>query len=94
MFFFNFPVCADTREAPATNQMQQGEGAYVLTEARLRQIRSEFLYCFFDRGGDDGNGDYQHDIYSSVPQIHKNLNFQLPFFGFRFNYTRVSNNKW
>lgn len=35
-------------------------------------------------------GDYQRDIQSSVPQIHKNFNFQLPFFGFRYNYTRVS----
>jgi hypothetical protein len=24
-----------------------------------------------------------------VPQVHKNFNFQLPFFGFRYNYTRV-----
>jgi hypothetical protein len=65
------------------------ERPYVITPMRLRQIRSQFLYCFFDQGGDDGNGDYQTDLHNSVPQIHKNFNFQLPFYGFRFNYTRV-----
>lgn len=35
-------------------------------------------------------GDYQKDIHASNPQLHKNFNYQLPFFGFRFNYTRVS----
>ncbi|XP_026680772.1 uncharacterized protein LOC103511211 isoform X1 [Diaphorina citri] len=63
---------------------------YVISEGRLREIRAEFLYWFFDRGGDDNEGDYQKDIHNSSPQIHKNFNFQLPFFGFRFNYTRVS----
>ncbi|PSN45001.1 hypothetical protein C0J52_11633 [Blattella germanica] len=82
--------CLHTRFAPTTQKLQNDD--YTLTEARLRQIRSEFLYCFFDKGGDDGNGDYQHDIHSSVPQIHKNFNFQLPFFGFRYNYTRLSMN--
>ncbi|KAJ9599569.1 hypothetical protein L9F63_009967, partial [Diploptera punctata] len=81
-------VCQETRHAPPTYRLNQGDRGYVLTETRLKQIRSEFLYCFFDKGGDDGNGDYQHDIHSSIPQIHKNFNFQLPFFGFRFNYTR------
>ncbi|XP_076767109.1 sushi domain containing 2 mesh isoform X1 [Xylocopa sonorina] len=65
---------------------------YVLTEARLKQIRSKFMYWFFDKGGDNDEGDYQKDIQASMPQIHKNFNFQLPFFGFRFNYTRVSMN--
>lgn len=62
---------------------------YFLTELRLREMRSEFMYWYFDQGGDNGMGDYQPDIHSSTPQIHKNFNFQLPFFGFRFNYTRV-----
>jgi hypothetical protein len=48
------------------------------------------MYWYFDQGGDDNRGDLQKDIHGSVPQIHKNFNFQLPFFGFRFNYTRVS----
>ncbi|XP_015599243.1 protein mesh isoform X2 [Cephus cinctus] len=65
---------------------------YVLTETRLRAIRSEFMYWYFDLGGDNNRGDYQTDIHSSVPQIHKNFNFQLPFYGFRFNYTRLSMN--
>lgn len=47
------------------------------------------MYWYFDKCGDDGGGDYQKDIHSSMPQLHKNLNFQLPFYGFRFNYTRV-----
>lgn len=36
-------------------------------------------------------GDFQTDIHASMPQLHKNFNFQLPFYGFRFNYTRVCN---
>ncbi|CAK9825077.1 Protein mesh [Anthophora retusa] len=65
---------------------------YILTEERLKQIRSEFMYWYFDLGGDNNQGDYQKEIQSSTPQTHKNFNFQLPFFGFRFNYTRVSMN--
>lgn len=49
------------------------------------------LYPFYDQGGDSNIGDYQKDIHASSPQLHKNLDFQLPFFGFRYNYTRVSN---
>jgi len=63
-----------------------------ITEQRLKDIRSEFMYWYFDQGGSENRGDYQKDIHSSTPQIHKNFNFQLPFFGFRFNYTRVSHN--
>lgn len=48
------------------------------------------MYWFFDQGGSSNRGDYQKDIHASMPQVHKNFNFQLPFFGFRFNYTRVS----
>lgn len=84
--------CKDNRFGPPTHRLGPRESAYVITETRLREIRSEFLYCFFDKGGDDGNGDYQQDIHNSVPQIHKNFNFQLPFYGFRFNYTRLSMN--
>lgn len=47
------------------------------------------MYWFFDKGGDNNEGDYQKEIQASTPQTHKNFNFQLPFFGFRFNYTRV-----
>ncbi|XP_026668538.1 protein mesh isoform X2 [Ceratina calcarata] len=77
------------RYAPRSDDSQSN---YVITEAKLRQIRSEFMYWYFDKGGDNDEGDYQKDIQASTPQIHKNFNFQLPFFGFRFNYTRVSMN--
>ncbi|XP_044255484.1 protein mesh isoform X3 [Tribolium madens] len=66
---------------------------YVITEARLKEIREHFMYPFYDKGGNaDNEGDYQKAIQTSTPQVHKNLNFQLPFFGFRYNYTRVSLN--
>ncbi|KAJ8947709.1 hypothetical protein NQ318_001548 [Aromia moschata] len=66
---------------------------YTITESRLSTIRSIFMYPYYDKGGNtDNEGDYQKEIQSSSPQVHKNLNFQLPFFGFRFNYTRVSLN--
>ncbi|XP_035724650.1 protein mesh-like isoform X2 [Vespa mandarinia] len=65
---------------------------YVLLESRLKEIRSEFMYWYFDLGGESEHGDYQTDIHASTVIIHKNLNFQLPFFGFRFNYTRVTVN--
>ncbi|XP_392408.3 protein mesh isoform X2 [Apis mellifera] len=65
---------------------------YILTETRLKEIRSKFMYWFFDKGGDNDEGDYQKEIQASTPQTHKNFNFQLPFFGFRFNYTRISMN--
>lgn len=67
-----------------------GLPGYVITPARLAELRSNFLYWFFDQGGNNDRGDYQKDIHASMPQLHKNFNFQLPFFGFRFNYTRVS----
>jgi hypothetical protein len=89
-----FLDCKDNRFGPPTHRLGPREDAYVISETRLREIRSEFMYCFFDKGGDDGNGDYQSDIHNSIPQIHKNFNFQLPFYGFRFNYTRVRNNRW
>ncbi|XP_050546629.1 protein mesh-like isoform X2 [Daktulosphaira vitifoliae] len=81
-----------SRYAPPTQRLQAGALPYIIGEGRLAEIRSEFLYWFFDKGGDNGNGDYQTDIHGSSPQVHKNFNFQLPFFGFRFNYTRVSMN--
>ncbi|XP_046394346.1 protein mesh isoform X1 [Ischnura elegans] len=79
-----------SRVAPPDHTVSGDEVAYVITEARLREIRKEFMYWYFDQGGDQNHGDYQRDIHSSNPQIHKNFNFQLPFFGFRFNYTRLS----
>ncbi|XP_026473837.1 protein mesh isoform X2 [Ctenocephalides felis] len=65
---------------------------YIIPETRLKEIRSNFMYWYFDKGGNNNNGDYQTDIHNSIPQIHKNFNFQLPFYGFRYNYTRLSMN--
>lgn len=62
---------------------------YVLTEDRLKKIRSQLMYWYFDKGGDDDWGDYQKDVHNSITQLHKNLNFRLPFYGNMFNYTRV-----
>lgn len=90
-----FPLVSDSfasRYAPPTLRLQAGSAPYTLTEDRLAEIRQEFMYWYFDKGGDNDQGDYQPDIHGSMPQIHKNFNFQLPFFGFRFNYTRVSMN--
>ncbi|XP_023014320.2 sushi domain containing 2 mesh isoform X1 [Leptinotarsa decemlineata] len=78
---------------PDSDQRGYSGVPYVLTETRLQQIRQNFMYPYYNRGGNaDDEGDYQKEIQSSIPQVYKNLNFQLPFFGFRFNYTRVSLN--
>ncbi|XP_067000299.1 protein mesh [Anabrus simplex] len=65
---------------------------HIVSEERLRQIRSELLYPFSDQGGNDGYGDYQRGIQSPTPQIQKNFTFTLPFLGFHFNYVKVSIN--
>ncbi|XP_048517343.1 protein mesh isoform X2 [Dendroctonus ponderosae] len=80
--------------APQDTDQRGGSGTpYTLTESRLATIRNLFMYPFYNQGGNvDNEGDYQKEIQASSPQVHKNLNFQLPFFGFRFNYTRVSLN--
>lgn len=88
-YFFNLSDHIDGRVRPDTSYQNNGQ-PYVITPARLAQIRGNFMYWFYDQGGSDNLGDYQRDIHTSTPQIHKNFNFQLPFFGFRFNYTRVS----
>lgn len=82
----------ENRIAPKEPKTNRNDGpGYKITNQRLTQIRSYFLYWFFDQGpNDDQVGDYQKDIHASNPQLHKNFNYQLPFFGFRFNYTRVS----
>lgn len=83
------------RVAPNEPPTHRNDGqGYAITSTRLAEIRRHFLYWFFDQGGSDNNGDYQYNIHASNPQVHKNFNFQLPFFGFRFNYTRVSWSIW
>ncbi|XP_014210478.1 protein mesh [Copidosoma floridanum] len=76
----------------APRPSDQTNPIFVLSQKRLLDIRSKMMYWYFDKGGESGTGDYQGDIHNSMPQIHKNFNFQLPFYGFRFNYTRVSVN--
>lgn len=79
------------RVAPNEPPTHRNDGrGYVITTQRLAQIRSQFMYWYFDQGGPENHGDLQRDIHASNQQVHKNFNFQLPFFGFRFNYTRVS----
>ncbi|KAF2892757.1 hypothetical protein ILUMI_13415 [Ignelater luminosus] len=80
-----------SRYAPQ-QQSYQDDLPYVITESRLKKIRSNFMYWYFDLGKPYGGGDWQNGIHDSNSQLHKNFNFQLPFFGFRFNYTRVSIN--
>ena len=48
------------------------------------------MYWYFDQGGSENLGDYQKDIHEENVKLHKNFNFYFPFFGFRFNYTRVN----
>ena len=57
---------------------------------RLEEIRGQKMYPFFDKGGNDNNGDFQLNIRDTQPQINKQLNFLLPFYGFGFNYTWLS----
>ncbi|XP_045479258.1 protein mesh isoform X3 [Harmonia axyridis] len=80
--------------APPPTDQRGGSGLpYTITEDRLDYIRSLFMYPFYNQGGGgDNDGDYQKQIQASTTIVHKNLNFQLPFFGFRYNYTRVSLN--
>ncbi|KAK3909063.1 Protein mesh [Frankliniella fusca] len=90
----DFDALADGQCGPPSykSTSQNPQGAFTLTPDQLAKIRSKFMYWYFDKCGDDGNGDFQKDMHSSISQLHKNLNFQLPFFGFRFNYTRLSLN--
>ncbi|XP_076301516.1 protein mesh [Lasioglossum baleicum] len=88
--YVRYDMTEAERYAPCPPDSEPG---YVITKQRLKEIRSQFMYWYFDTGYDgDKMSDYQKEIQSSTPQIHKNFNFQLPFYGFKFNYTRVSIN--
>jgi hypothetical protein len=81
----------NNRVQPSEPPTHRNDGrGYTITPERLRFIRNNFMYWFFDKGGPENSGDLQRDIHASNQQVHKNFNWQLPFFGFRFNYTRVS----
>ncbi|CAH2001993.1 unnamed protein product [Acanthoscelides obtectus] len=78
---------------PDHDQRGYSDQLYTITEQRLAEIRKLFMYPYYNEGGNaDNEGDYQKEIQASTPQVHKNFNFQLPFYGFRYNYTRVSLN--
>jgi sushi domain-containing protein 2 len=92
-FFMLLSLLIDpmNRIAPSEPPTHRNDGrGYSITPQRLAQIRNQFMYWYFDQGGPENHGDSQRDIHASNQQVHKNFNFQLPFFGFRFNYTRVS----
>ena len=40
------------------------EPRHVVTASRLREIRDQKMYPFFDQGGNDGNGDFQMNVRS------------------------------
>ena len=61
-----------------------------MTPDKLAEIRKDLMYWYFDQGGSENLGDYQKDIHEENVKLHKNFNFYFPFFGFRFNYTRVN----
>jgi len=70
--------------------VDSGVPAYSITPDRLRELRENKLYPFYDVGGPSNNGDFQTDIRDTMPQINKQVNFLLPFMGFGFNYTWLS----
>ena len=73
------------------NNANNDDPGYIITTDRLEEIRSHKLYPFYDRGGGFGDhGDFQINVRDTMPQINKQLNFLLPFYGFGFNYTWLS----
>lgn len=76
----------DWPDRPGSND----EPAYIISNDRLEEIRGQKMYPFYDKGGNDGNGDFQTNIRDTQPQLNKQLNFLLPFYGFGFNYTWLS----
>lgn len=80
--------------APPDTDQRGGGTPYIITETRLAEIRKIFMYPYYNKGGNaDNEGDYQKEIQASSPQVHKNLNFQLPFFGFRWVVFRIFRSK-
>ena len=63
---------------------------YIITTDHLAEIRAQKMYPFFDRGGNGDMGDFQLNVRDTQPQVNKQLNFMLPFYGFGFNYTWLS----
>lgn len=90
VYFFSSCAIDPNNNVAPPDTPSTAAGGYTITSARLAELRSNFMYWFFDKDNYGGRGDYQFDIHASMTQLHKNLNFQMPFYGFRFNYTRVS----
>ena len=89
MFFSPDPF--NSRIAPqALENREDDEPSYIVSPDRLQELRNQEMYPFFDKGGNDGNGDFQTNIRDTMPQVNKQLNFLLPFMGFGFNYTWLS----
>ena len=74
----------------APRQWQPNSGPYAITNDRLREIRAQKMYPFFDVDQKGGVGDLEVNINTQNTQVNKQLNFLLPFFGFGLNYTWVS----
>lgn len=62
---------------------------YILTPERLKEIRSEKMYPFYDRDEMGGTGDFVKELNDNSAKVQKQLNFRMAFFGFGFNYTWV-----
>ncbi|XP_063878525.1 protein mesh-like isoform X1 [Scylla paramamosain] len=86
--FGNDPMMS--RMAP--RQWQPDSGPYAITAERLKEIRAQKMYPYFDADQRGGNGDLEVNINTQNTQVNKQLNFLLPFFGFGLNYTWVSLN--
>ncbi|MPC83117.1 Protein mesh [Portunus trituberculatus] len=76
----------------APRQWKPDVGPYAITAERLKEIRAQKMYPFFDADQRGGNGDMEVNINTQNTQVNKQLNFLLPFFGFGLNYTWVSLN--
>ena len=56
---FSDPFASRTAPRWPERQDTQDMPSYVITPDRLEYIRGQKMYPFFDRGGNDGNGDFQ-----------------------------------
>ena len=72
-----------------TQQGQQPREIYQLTKERLDEIRKEKMYPFFDYDLNGKRADLVSEVNDNSAQVHKQLNFLLPYYGFGFNYTWV-----
>ncbi|XP_071512852.1 protein mesh [Panulirus ornatus] len=81
-----------SRIAPVRQEWQKEEKPYAISAERLKDIRSELMYPFFDVDSAGGTADLEPNINTQNSQVNKQLNFLLPFFGFGLNYTWVSLN--